>query len=298
MEECNIPNLGRVLMTEETKWFVYSYYFKDKMSAIKYLSLIKDCSFIKLLKINNIYQITGARDTKKTFIDSVLHRFIILKTNAKEYAESLFNFSELDYKVHLSSCNYQRDENVYLELLGKILNNICDYEMQYVVGNYRIDFYIPKYKIAIEFDESYHYNNDNQKKDNNRQIHIECLLGCEFYRIDERSDILSQIDNIAKIIIKKITGIAPCLNGRFITESYINTILDIVTDFDLYFEERNKAAIGSNKINISLHDKFMIEKLEEKMAFAIDMGYITSFDSLIKELRKVWEINFGTKQIS
>ena len=41
-----------------------------------------------------------------------------------------------------------------------------------------------------------------------------------------------------------------------------------------------------------------LQKLEEKMAFAIDMGYITSFDSLIKELRKIWEINFGNKSLN
>lgn len=31
-----------------------------------------------------------------------------------------------------------------------------------------------------------------------------------------------------------------------------------------------------------------LSSIEEKMAFAIDMGYITSFDMLISELRKIW----------
>ena len=31
-----------------------------------------------------------------------------------------------------------------------------------------------------------------------------------------------------------------------------------------------------------------LSNIEEKMAFAIDMGYIISFDMLLSELRKIW----------
>ncbi len=33
--------------------------------------------------------------------------------------------------------------------------------------------------------------------------------------------------------------------------------------------------------------------LEEKMAFAIDMGYINSFDELLNELRKIWNVKYA-----
>jgi len=35
--------------------------------------------------------------------------------------------------------------------------------------------------------------------------------------------------------------------------------------------------------------------LEEKMAFAIDMNYITSFEMLLKELRLLWSIKYNIK---
>ncbi len=35
--------------------------------------------------------------------------------------------------------------------------------------------------------------------------------------------------------------------------------------------------------------------LEEKMAFAIDMGYVTSFDMLLKELRRLWSLKNGRR---
>ena len=38
-----------------------------------------------------------------------------------------------------------------------------------------------------------------------------------------------------------------------------------------------------------------LEDIEKKMAFAIDMGYIKSFDSLLNELRKVWHQKYDEK---
>ena len=35
-----------------------------------------------------------------------------------------------------------------------------------------------------------------------------------------------------------------------------------------------------------------LSNIEEKMAFAIDMGYIRSFDMLLDELRKIWKTKY------
>jgi very-short-patch-repair endonuclease len=289
MKECSIKNIGRFLLSEDVRWFVYSYYFECKLTAVDFIDLINKNGIINFLKINQLYKITGARDSKKTLIDESLERFIILKNNAKEFADSLINVSDIN--IHSTQIKYQRNEQAYLELLGKILNDICDYEYQYTVLDYRIDFYLPKYKIAVEFDEAFHFQDKKQiDLDLKRQIEIESFLDCTFFRIDERKPVLPQIDSIAKTIIKKITNFEPNLTGRFITTSCIDTILGIVTNFELYFQERNKAAIGKDiLLNISFHDKFKIEDLEEKMSFAIDMNYITSFDMLLSELRKIYK---------
>jgi hypothetical protein len=36
-----------------------------------------------------------------------------------------------------------------------------------------------------------------------------------------------------------------------------------------------------------------LEDLEKKMVFAIEMGYIKSFDNLLSELRRIWKLKFG-----
>ena len=60
--------------------------------------------------------------------------------------------------------------------------------------------YIPKYKIAIEYDENQHNTPKNIFKDNQREDYIIRNLGCTFIRLDYKN---SDAKNIA-IVLKQI----------------------------------------------------------------------------------------------
>lgn len=47
-------------------------------------------------------------------------------------------------------------EKNFEELLIGSLNGIVDVETQFHVGNYFVDFYLPKEKLVVEFDENHH----------------------------------------------------------------------------------------------------------------------------------------------
>ena len=49
-------------------------------------------------------------------------------------------------------------------------------------NKYRIDWYIPELKLAIEFDEPHHFR--NAEEDKKRQAEIEVELGCRFARYE------------------------------------------------------------------------------------------------------------------
>lgn len=68
---------------------------------------------------------------------------------------------------------------------------------QYKVKKYKIDFYIPSKKIAIEYDEQQHFVETNHKKDLERQKYIEDKKACKFVRCDYRD---SDIKNVMKVI--------------------------------------------------------------------------------------------------
>ena len=75
---------------------------------------------------------------------------------------------------------------------------------QYYVLGYRIDMYIPEYKLAIEVDEFGHCTRD-LKSEIERQKRIEEELGCKFITIDpsrENFDKATKKETIKKQLMK------------------------------------------------------------------------------------------------
>lgn len=84
-----------------------------------------------------------------------------------------------------------------------------------------------------------------------------------------------------------------------------------LTDAAQKFEDVDYARIakGLNYIVFDKHEKDIrqratqeqleeLAKLQEKLAFAIDMGYINSFSELLETMRKMWREKQNTKQLN
>ena len=73
---------------------------------------------------------------------------------------------------------------------------------QYNVDNkYRIDFYIPKLKIAIEYDENNHSHYDKHKE-HEREKYIKNKLHCKFIRVSDKNSNIKNIGIVAKEMYK------------------------------------------------------------------------------------------------
>ncbi|MGL4998928.1 MAG: hypothetical protein ACRC5T_08190, partial [Cetobacterium sp.] len=68
---------------------------------------------------------------------------------------------------------------------------------QFTVLKYRLDFYLPDFNLAIEYDEKNHRSEKSIKKDLEREKEIKEALGCEFLRCDFED---TDIKNAMKII--------------------------------------------------------------------------------------------------
>lgn len=67
-------------------------------------------------------------------------------------------------------------------------------------NNYRIDFYLPEFNLAIEYDEEHHNEEKNRIKDKQREEEIKKVLHCEFIRLNCKND-----DNYnIGLVLKKI----------------------------------------------------------------------------------------------
>ncbi len=94
--------------------------------------------------------------------------------------------STVKYKVNIIK-EVNRHEPVEAtckrDLMDALDADNIDYKDEYVIGQYRIDLYIPKYKIAIEIDEHGHaaYGKEDEK---NREDYIKEHLTKNIYRIN------------------------------------------------------------------------------------------------------------------
>lgn len=70
---------------------------------------------------------------------------------------------------------------------------------QYGVPPYRIDFYIPEIKLAVEYDENEH-KNYNKEKEKERESYLKDTLGCEIVRLSDKNSDEYNLGIIAKAI--------------------------------------------------------------------------------------------------
>jgi len=93
---------------------------------------------------------------------------------------------------------YTRFEVAFRDMLKEALSELgLGIVEQFPVDGYRVDFYLPKYNLCIEYDERQHFVKSNITKDSKRQTYIENKIGAKFIRCDYRD---SNIKNIMKIL--------------------------------------------------------------------------------------------------
>ena len=89
-----------------------------------------------------------------------------------------------------------------LEEMFSIMNIQKGIKQYNVLGKYRIDYYIPELKIAIEYDENGHSGYTYEQHEG-RQEEIQKELCCEFVRLDNRDDIFTNIAKVFKVNLHK-----------------------------------------------------------------------------------------------
>lgn len=98
------------------------------------------------------------------------------------------------FKYNIRSARF---EYKYLNEIKDFLDGMnIDYIPQYLVDNYRIDLYIPKYNLAIEIDEEEHKY--KKEYDSKRQSYIENKIHCKFMRVNEGESCGSVIARLVK----------------------------------------------------------------------------------------------------
>lgn len=160
-------------------------YFELKRSELN-----KKHFFISFSKFSNnkfeyIFTASGYLKLVKTFVNNTEYKII------KKVYEFLGGNENID--IYVSN---ERFEISFFKLLEEALKEI-DVKLihQYYVSGYRIDFFLPEYNLAIEYDEDHHKL--RTKEDKIREKEIKKETGCKFIRCSYKD---SNIKNLMKIL--------------------------------------------------------------------------------------------------
>jgi len=95
---------------------------------------------------------------------------------------------------------------LWMALKAKRLLSLKFYR-QYSVGNYILDFYCPKKKLAIELDGGQHAKEENRILDNNRTLYL-YERGIKVVRF-WNNDVLNNIEGVSESIISVVRNNSP-----------------------------------------------------------------------------------------
>ena len=132
-----------------------------------------------------------------TFEGAIIH-YNILRNVHTDRLKLVCEYFGKDYN-QLVIINPISKEGEFGNRLLTVFENIIEIIPQYYIDNYRIDFYIPKYKIVIEFDEQHHLFNID--KDKQREQKLKEKLKCKLVRIDSNEKFEIALNKIMKEIL-------------------------------------------------------------------------------------------------
>lgn len=177
----------RVMLINEKYWIARADLLQAmgfrQSSSIKKISDINQCD----MKIKT----RGGPQTIK-FINrkGILE---IIHNTRKGNTDDIFNCLGGSTIKHKFQIKVSHEETCFLDFIQRAFkgDKMID---QYDVDKYKIDLYFTDYKLAIEYDETYHKH--QQKKDNEREEYIKQRLGCKFMRFNFTSNVFDAINQI------------------------------------------------------------------------------------------------------
>lgn len=113
------------------------------------------------------------------------------------------------YKWLTTEDFYKRITNTYkeiefIEMLEGVLSHFSiEGVKQYKILTYKIDYYIPKLNIAIEFDE-YTHQQYSYEEEKGRQKEIENKLNCRFIRVKDKDSMSFNIGKTIKDVLSQL----------------------------------------------------------------------------------------------
>lgn len=148
------------------------------------------------------------------------------------------------------------------------LTQIFDIFQRYRIKGYEVDIFIPKYKIAIEYDGRFFHDNDDTALRDKKKAEVLAKSNIQLIRIKETTDIFRIENNVIMF---------PTSNGRYITKEFeqaLSQMMQIIMGMaNLHF----KYDINMSRDELKIRSYYM-NALKENSVAAIYPELISEWD--------------------
>lgn len=181
------------VLTDDCDETIVWFSLQDMRKGLGYKSSLK-ANFVMLL-------VESTRSLKRMAFVSQAEAYLLISksqllTEAQK-TEIIESFQKAGYMREIALAS--RQEIAFVDILEQELRSWgLRGQRQYKVGKYRIDFYVPSIRLAVEFDENGHKGYSYAEQEG-RQKYIEERLGCAFVRV---SDVDSTYENLGTVLYR------------------------------------------------------------------------------------------------
>lgn len=173
-----------------------------KQNVSLFTSYMSEDDLAKLSKPISVTQTEGSRQIQREvmhFDVRVVAAIAIRSRRYKLHKEILREASINQVAFDEISIRSRREWEFGKLLLGA-LDGITPVVVQHRLGTYYADFYLPAFKLVVEYDERHHARPKQRDRDNTRQLDIQNSFGVSILRVRQDNEIQG-LNEVLKLII-------------------------------------------------------------------------------------------------
>ncbi len=287
--------LQQVFCSNETKDILYLF------PGRTYKSISKQASLLKIKKTKELKSYLIGRRNKMVSRDLSFENLkkIALQYNSKTefrtkdpsaYANARIKNWLEEICTHMFITNFSMPQMILKDILCQLLLTEIEYNNRKIIKPFELDIYIPKYKLAFEYNGKRWHMNDTYEKINNKNklcknLNIELIVIIENnrkYENDIKNQLIDNIDLINKLTnntFKKDDILNIKIRDIFDSILDKNKINEICARYDDYSTFRKK----ETSLYCKLHK---LNKLEEFTSHMKHSYVCWTEELIIKELSK------------
>ena len=209
----------QVVLADDDLWFSQSclaavFETTTQNVNLHLAKLIRGLDVMRTSRFISVAQIEGCRSVSRKIRHFSFESVHAIAIRAQRFVE-LNALVEIAARFGVLKKSYRIvpvQERNFAEALTTTLQGIASIDRQFRVMGYSLDFFLPEYDLAVEYDEPHHSKPAQSKRDKERQKQVASKLGLKFIRVRQGKE-FQGINRILRYILSRPKNTRQIINA-------------------------------------------------------------------------------------